>query len=254
MDFVNLRHSIGRCAQIADTKPRHRVGFRETVQHNRAFLHAGKRREAGVRPFVGEIAINFIGNDDEIMFLDKFGNLRQLVFRHHRARRIVRITDQKHFRLRRDFFFQRRDRQFEIIFFIRRDEDRRAARKLHAGRIRHIRGVRNEHLIARIQKRGHRNRNRFGHADGRDDFRIRIVLDAVALGKQFRHQAAQLDEPHIRRVRCLLFFQTLDASVDDFIRRRIIRLADAQRNDAFHRIRQIKKFTNPGRRDHRDIF
>ena len=69
--LMNLHHRVGerrRGAGVADAPAGHRERLRKAVQEDAALAHAGQRRDADVlRAVVGQLAVDFIGEHDEIV-------------------------------------------------------------------------------------------------------------------------------------------------------------------------------------------
>ena len=149
--LMDLRHGgdeVGVAERIADAPARHGVGLGEAVQENRALLHAGQRGKRRVlHAAVGEVAVDFIGDDDEVVLFSEGGDLLKVVLRHDGARRVVRVADQKRLRALRHVRLEFLGRDAEVVFKLRGDGYGLASCKCHAGLIRDVARFGNQDFI-----------------------------------------------------------------------------------------------------------
>ena len=184
MELQNRRQAFPRGTDIAQAHTGHGIGLGKAVEDDRPFAHArqfGKGCEFGIA--VHEFTIDFIGQDDEVVFFGKFGNGHQFFGRHDRPCRVVGIADDDGLGLGRDDFFQGFDSQFEVVFRIGRHEDRRPAGQFDRRRIGDIGRVGDDDFIARFGNGQKSHGQAFGDADGDQDFVFRVIMDAIVLFK-----------------------------------------------------------------------
>ncbi len=83
--LVHLHHGIGqrgRSACIADAEARHGKGLGEPVQEDGSFAHPWKRGDGDVFcVVVGELRVDFVGQDDEVVFDAERGDAFELFAR-----------------------------------------------------------------------------------------------------------------------------------------------------------------------------
>ena len=155
MHLIDFLERFARSTDIADTKARHGIRLGETIHDDRALLHVRQRGEAGMLPFIRQIAVDFIRDDNEVMGLGKSSDFFQRRSIHDSSGRIIRVSDQDGLRLWRDFYLQLLHRETEFILRIGRYQDRYAVRDGNAGRIRQVGRIRDQHFVSRIQESRH---------------------------------------------------------------------------------------------------
>ena len=75
VDFGHGSDDLRRAKGVADAPAGHGVGFGETVEKKGALFHPGQSGEADVRfAAIREVAVNFIGDDDEIVRFGEAGD------------------------------------------------------------------------------------------------------------------------------------------------------------------------------------
>ena len=204
-------------------------------------------------PFISQIAVDFIGNDDEIVLFCKRCQLHERIPVHDGTGGIVRVPDKDSFCPGSDFLFQFFHGEFEFIFLIGRYQYRFPTCNGYAGRISQVRRVRDEHFISRVQESSHDDTDGFGYAHGHHDFILRVVVHVIPVMEKFCNFFPQFQKAPVGGIGGLLPFQTFDAGINDFIRRRIVRFPYAQGNDIFHGAGKVKEFTDARERHLFDI-
>ena len=118
---MNLHHRLtqwSRSARIAKAPAGHGKGLAEAVQQDRALTHAGKLHDALVlTAIVQQLAVDLVGEDQQIMLHRQRGDLRQLLMRHDAARRIRGKVQRDDLRLRRDRLLHILGHQRKFILF-----------------------------------------------------------------------------------------------------------------------------------------
>ena len=251
--LVNLRHGRderGRAERIADAPARHGVRFREAVEEQRALLHARERRERDVRlAAVREVAVNFIRDDDEVVLLRKLRDGEEILARHDRARRVVRVADEQHFRLFRQMLLELGGSDAKFVLELRRHRDGHAACEDRAGLVRDVARLGDQHFVTRREQRAHREVECFADTDCHEHVGLGIVVRIIAVGIVLADFFAELERAAVRRVRRVALLEAVDAALTDRPRRDEIRLADAERDDVFHLRCDVEEFADAGRRD-----
>ena len=104
--LVNLRHLLHdplRSRHIAKAPARHRIGLGEAIDQDRPLLHAGYGGDGDVGvPRVGELPVDLIGENVEVVLFDDRGQGLQILSLHDRTGRVVRIGEDEELGLRRD--------------------------------------------------------------------------------------------------------------------------------------------------------
>ena len=125
MDLQHRGDQLRMSARIADPPARHRERLGEAADEKDPLLHARHGREADMLLVVGQLRIDLIADDDQVMLFHDLGDRKPILVRHRCAGRIAGIADQKRFGLRRDRRPQRFRRQLELVLRERLDFDRR---------------------------------------------------------------------------------------------------------------------------------
>ena len=103
MDFHHRLDDVSRTAGITDAPSGHGKGLGESVQKERPFLHPRKCGDGVMwQLIVGELAIDFIGQDDEIMLHGEGSNFFEFLQRHDSTGGIRREIQHQHAGLQRD--------------------------------------------------------------------------------------------------------------------------------------------------------
>ena len=106
-------------------KAGHRIRLGEAVQKNRPFAHAGQGSDADMLAFEGQLGVNLVGDDEQVVPQDHLGNSQQFGARHRAAGRIGREIQHQHFAPRRDRFLDGFGRDGETVFRPAGDRHRR---------------------------------------------------------------------------------------------------------------------------------
>jgi len=100
---------LGHCAddwlwpsRVADAPARHRIGLADAAEHHRALSHPRQGREVDMLHAVYKALVNLVGNHQQVMLFGYFGNLLDVRFGQHRARRVIRVANQDGLRAGRD--------------------------------------------------------------------------------------------------------------------------------------------------------
>ena len=102
-------------------------------------------------PGKSQLRIDLIADYKNIFFPHHLGNLLQVFSLHHSAGRIVREGKHQNLGLVRDGVQQFLLCQPELIFFLQVDNHGNSIRQFGAGHIGHVAGLRNQHLVSRVQ-------------------------------------------------------------------------------------------------------
>ena len=176
---------------------------------------------------VREVAVDLVGDDDEVVLLGEGGNREQVLARHDGARRVVRVADEQHLRLWRHVLLELVRRDAELILDLGRHGDGLAAREDRAGLIGDVARLRDEDFVARREDGAHDEVERLADADRHEDVRVSIVGAVVLLLVVLGNLLAQLGQAAVGRVRGVALLKAVDAALADGPRRDEVRLADA---------------------------
>ena len=151
MDLQHLMQNHIRCAGITETPSCHGIGLGKTVDKNRSLLHARQGCNGCMRIFISQFTVNFITDNENIMFDTELCNRLQIFFRHNGACRIVRERQYQNLCLWCNRSFQFFCCQFKFIFFLKRNDHRNSVCHNRTRQIRHITRLRNEHFISGVE-------------------------------------------------------------------------------------------------------
>ena len=126
-----------------------------------------------------------------------------------------------------------------------RENDRR--------RVRDVTGLVVQHLVARIDHRAQGQVQRLAHADGDEDFVLRVVGSLERLLHVARELLAQLEQAQVGRVVRRAPFQREERGFADVPRRIEVRLPDAETDDVLHRADDVEEVPDAGPRNVADV-
>jgi hypothetical protein len=179
VNFAHRRDEGIGANRITQPPAGHGMAFTEPAQHNRALAHTGQCGEMSMFDTIHQPVINFIGDNQQIVFFGNLSYISQAFTGHHRAGWVVGIADQQHFGAGRDRCFDFFACHLEVVFYAGIDDDGCSPRKNDFGRVSHKTRLRDDHFITRIENRRHRQIQRLAHPDGDQNLRITVVVDAV---------------------------------------------------------------------------
>ena len=175
--LVDLEHGgvqLGRRADEADAPAGHGERLGKAVDDHRARAQAGQGGDRDVAAAVGQLGVDLVGNDEQVVLFDDGHERLELRARHDAARRVVGIREKQRLRARGDRPFQRLGRQDEAVLLDAAHGDGRAARQLHAGDVGDVAGVGDEDLVPRLADGAHHEVDALARADGDDDVLGRV--------------------------------------------------------------------------------
>src|ERR1700730_13654702 len=108
-------------------------------------------------------------------------------------------------------------------------------------------------FVSRVQQSAQGKVERFGNTHAYQDFRLRIVGNVMPLVEIASNRLAKLDQTEIRCVTGFSFLQCENRSFSNPPGRYIIWLADTERNDASHRLDDLKEISNARTGDAADM-
>ena len=196
---------------------------------------------------VGQLGIDLVGKDKDILLDADLRDLLEIVTLHDRARGIVRERQNEHFRFVGDRRAQVVRSETEVILVFGVDDDRYAACHYGQRLVADERGLGNDDLVPSFHQRAEREVDRLAAAHGDERLRLRLICNAEAPFVVFRDFLQQVGKAAVGRVPCSALLQTADALVADMPRRLEIRLADTQRDHVLHLIRDIKELADSRR-------
>ena len=230
--LVDLRHGADEglvAERIADAPARHRVGLREAVEENRALLHAGQGGEADVLlAAVRQVAVDLVGDDDEVVLLGKGRDGQEILARHDGACRVVRIADEQRLRPGGHVLFELVRRDAELVLNLGRHGDGLAARENRAGLVGDVARLRDQDLVARREDGAHDEVERLADTDCHEDVGVGIIRAAVLVGVVAGNLLAQLGQAAVCRIRGVSLLEAVDAALADGPGRDEVWLADAE--------------------------
>ena len=72
--LVDLAGKVDRHRAVAEPPAGHRVGLREAVEDDRALRHAGHGRDRDVLALVDDLAVDLVGEDDQVVLDRELGD------------------------------------------------------------------------------------------------------------------------------------------------------------------------------------
>ena len=250
MDLDHLLQDRCRSAGVAETPAGHRISLGKTVDQNGPVAHARDLGDGrGVLPRVGQLRIDLIGDDIEVILDDDFRDRLQFLPGHDRTGRIVREGQDQHLGLRRDFCPEILRHQLEAVLLLQFQDHRDAVSEDNAGLVGHIAGLRDDDLVPGIQHGAEGKVDSFGTADRDRDLGIRIVGNAETALQIPRDLRLQLKETGVAGIEGPSALQRIDTLFPDGPGRVEIRLADTQGDGVLHGADNVKKLPDPGGAD-----
>ena len=155
----NRRHRpncVLRRDDVTHAPTRHRVSFGKPVQGDGALCHAGKRAHRNMfKRVVYKLAVNLIGDNDEVVLNGKLGNRLGILPRNNAARRVAWRDQQQRFRLRRDALLNLLGAQVETVLGVGRHRHAHAARVMNRFVIGGVARVGHEDFVAWVEQGAH---------------------------------------------------------------------------------------------------
>ena len=202
-----------------------------------------------MRIFISQFTVNFITDNENIMFDTELCNRLQIFFRHNGACRIVRERQYQNLCLWCNRSFQFFCCQFKFIFFLKINNHRHTIRQHNARLIRNITWLRNNDLFTGIEHGAHGNINGFRTAHCYHNFVRRVIFNMAFAFQISTDFFLQFLQSGIGCIKCTAFFQRIDTFLTDMPRCIKIRFTHTKRNDirVIHFYDKIKKLTDAGR-------
>ena len=255
--LVDLHHGLTqrrRSTGIAETPAGHGEGFAEAVEEHGALSHAGVFDDALVlASVVKQLAVDLIGEDEQIVLHGKGGDLFQLLRGHDAAGGIRGEVQRDDLGLRRDGFLHIGGHEGEVVFLTRVHHDGHAVGHLDAGAVADVAGLVVDDFVARIQNGAEGDVERLADADGDEDLGLRVVGDAELLFHILADEYAEGLQAEVRGVAGLAFFQRADDGLADGPGGGFIRLADAEGDDIRAADDELEEVTNARAREVADL-
>ena len=183
---------------------------------------------------VGEVAVDFVGDDDEIVLFGEGGDFLKVILRHDGACRVVWVADQKRLRSLRHVRLKFFGCDAEVVFELCGDGHGLAARKGHAGLVGDVARLGNQDFIAGREYGAHGDVERLADADGDEDVFCRFIGNAVAARVVRGNFFTQFEHAAVCRVGGVALLKPVDTAFADRPRRDEVRFADAQGYDVLH--------------------
>ena len=180
MNLVHYGNNLRRTAGITDTPAGHGKGFAETVNRNGPVIHITDRcKRYMFMAVINKLRIDFVGDYQQIVTDDHFGDRFQIFLFHNGARRIVRIGQDQQFCFIRDSFFEDIGFQSEIVFLSGLNRHGNASGKNNSRSIGNIARIRNKHFIPFAYQGAQCQVDCFRSADGYENLIFRLIRDLI---------------------------------------------------------------------------
>ncbi|CDN44273.1 hypothetical protein BN871_EN_00110 [Paenibacillus sp. P22] len=246
MDLEHRADQLGMAACVADPPARHGERLGEAADQNRAVLHSRHGGEADMLASIGQLGIDLVGDDDQIMLLHDLGDRQPVLVGHDAAGRIARIAEDQNFGAGRDRRPQRVGLKLEGMLRECFHPDGDSAGERRNRRIRNVARLRNENLVTGTDQSPQSEVDRFAAADRYENFLGRVVRDAERVVQVLADRSSELRRAGVGRILRLARFQRGDAGVADMPRSDEVRLAYAKRDHILAAVRQIEKPADSG--------
>ena len=195
--------------------PRERIGLPCARQGQRALSHPGQRCHRHVlRPVVGQVLVDFVGDDVGIVALAQRGDRGELVAGEDLPRGVVRRVEQHE-------LGSIVEHGGELVFVQSKvgkaqgTEARDRTCERGAGRVAVVEGLEHHDLVAWIEQPQQRRRDAFGCATEDDDLSHRVVVQVVASPLVFGDGFDEGDDAHGSRVLVVPRAQGIDSRLED---------------------------------------
>ncbi len=241
------RIAAGR-AEVADPPARHGVGLREAAHEDRSFAHAGKRAHRPVPvAAIGEAVVDLVRVDEQVvrdrdpreLVLDRFGQ--------DGPGRVAWEAQEQRLGARRHRGGHRSRIQREVVLEPRRDVPHHPAGEDHRRDVGDVRGLVEDHLVTRVDRRSKRQVDRLGGPDRHEDLRCRVVADAVPPRQVLGDGDPKLQRPVVAGVVGPFRAKRGDPRFDHLLRGREVRLPHPEADHVVHRRRDVEEAANAGR-------
>ena len=199
-----------------------------------------------LEPAVGQLCINLIRDDHDLLFTDDLCQFLHIPALHDAAGGVVGIRKDQRFGA---FCHSRANRigfQCKTGFFTGFHRDRRAARKQNRRAVAHIARIRNQDFIPGTRQHAYHNINCFRCADRHDNLPVRIVGGSKAVFKIPGDLPSKLGKTAVGGILRSAVQQRIHRCITDMVRRDKVRFAYTQRNRILHGGGNIKKAPNTG--------
>ena len=241
--LLALGHTVDdlrRGRDKADAPAGHGIGLREAVDNDRALLHAWERGNAGcLFSGVEQGVVDVIGDDHQVVLDGQLRDLRHRLARHNGAGGVVRGVDHQRLGVRRDELFDGLRLHFKIMLQIRGNSDSRAVAVRDLRHVVQPLWVLDQDLVALVQQDKEQQAQCAHAAVGDDDLRVRVVVQILQIGL-FGDGLTERERTGVRRIMRDALVERFLAGLTDQLRRRHIRLTNAETDDAGHGVRAVE--------------
>src|SRR6266851_7514193 len=229
--LVQLGRQSARSHRVAEAPAGHRVGLRQTVHEHGAFAHARARERRDVVEAVHELAVDLVGDDEQVMLLRELADEVDVFLRQHAAGRVLRSVDDDHSCPRRDERRELVEVHAKRALFAQPHRLRHSSDEVHLRRVRGIAGVGQDHLVSRLDGREQGEEEDVLRAGHQDDV-VGVNLGLEHPGDEAGDRFARLVDPARGRVVRVAVLHGADSRLDDVVRRREVWFADLEMDDA----------------------
>ena len=183
--------------------------------------------------------VDVVGDDHQVVLDGQLGDLCHRLARHDRAGGVVRSVDHQRLGVRRDELFDGLRLHFKVVRQIRGNADSRAVAVRDLGHIVQPLRVLDQDLVALVQQDKEQQAQSAHAAVCDDDLGVRVVVQILQVGF-FRDGLTERERTGVRRIMRDALVERFLAGLADQLRRRHIRLTDAEADDAGHGVRAVE--------------
>ena len=230
--LVDFHHGLpegGGGAGVTEAPAGHGEGFGEAVEEDGALTHAGEFDDAFVgAAVVEEFAVNFVGEDEEVVFDSEGGDFFEFLRGHDATGGIGGEVENEDAGIGSDDFFDVLSQDGELIFLAGIDDDRHAVSHFDAGAVGDVAGFVIDDFIAGVEDGAEGDVEGFGDANGDEDLGFGVVADVEELIDVIGDGDTKAFESEIGGVAGLAAFERFDGGVTNGPGGRFVGLADAE--------------------------
>ena len=219
------------------------------MQEDGAVLHAGNGGEGVMRAVVGQLGVDLVGDDQDVVLGADARDHSDILLAQRRAGGVVGVVEDDGLGPGRDGRAELRLGDAELVPALRLDGDGHAVSEGDEGAVRDVAGLVVDDLVAGIGDGADGEVERLADADGDEDFIGRVVHAAELPLHVGGEGLAQLEQAEVGGVAGRAALQRVDGVFADVPGGGEVRLADAQRDHVLHRADDVEEVADAGAGD-----
>ncbi|OQC69018.1 MAG: hypothetical protein BWX50_01081 [Euryarchaeota archaeon ADurb.Bin009] len=197
---------------------------------------------------VGELGIDLVADEEEVVVDQDIGDCAPICLRHHPAGGVVREVCYQNLRPGSDTLHERIGRQPELVLRPAGHGHRDTAGEGDTRGVGDVARFCHQHLVARVGDGADGDIGRLRDAAGHDDLLVGIVACPKAGIEVAADSPAELGRPLVRCIGGRPLLDGVDGRLTDAPGGHEVRFADAQGYDVLHRLGDIEELPDARRR------